>query len=199
MRLLHAGHHDEPVRAYQRGEPATARALRPACRQSLPLHRLSADPRRGAGHLQRRPSIGSPQGRGARAALAALVDDAMSSSATRALFRCAGQRRWRRSMRAFPTRCWSAAPPTSACGSPRCCAIARSSGSGASPGSIDRGRRGSSTSARPYARGRRAAAAELHPDLGEMMRRFGSRRCEPAAPSAAISPMARRSAICRRR
>ena len=52
MRLLHARHRDEPVRRLPfRRACDLLRPLRPARRQSLPLHRLSPDPRRGARDL----------------------------------------------------------------------------------------------------------------------------------------------------
>ena len=55
MRLLHAGHRDEPVRALSAPRAGDARRdLRPARRQSLPLHRLSADRRGGARNLHGR-------------------------------------------------------------------------------------------------------------------------------------------------
>ena len=52
MRLLHAGHRHEPLRAtssQRRDRLDRERGRRPARRQSLPLHRLSSDRRRGAG------------------------------------------------------------------------------------------------------------------------------------------------------
>ena len=55
MRLLHAGHRDEPVRALPRRRAGDARQRqRGAGRQPLPLHRLPADRRRGAGGDRRR-------------------------------------------------------------------------------------------------------------------------------------------------
>ena len=57
MRLLHARDRDEPVRGLPLGSAYELRGpLRPACRQSLPMHRLSPDHCGGHGDLQRRAS-----------------------------------------------------------------------------------------------------------------------------------------------
>ena len=55
MRFLHAWDRHEFVRGLSfRGAPDIQRALRPACRQSLPMHRLSPDHRGRARDLRRR-------------------------------------------------------------------------------------------------------------------------------------------------
>ena len=66
MRFLHARDRHEPVRRLSlRGASDIQRALRPACRQSLPMHRLSPDHRSRARDLQRRgQATGSRRRRG---------------------------------------------------------------------------------------------------------------------------------------
>ena len=190
MRLLHAGHRDEPVRALsaRRARDARQRSATQLagnlcrCTGYRPIVDAGAAIRATASRRSlRRTGRGAARGIGG-----ARRRPAICSSATKALFRRAGQRgdAWPRFTRRTPTRCCSAARPTSACGSPSCCAIrARSSGSGASPGStawrttptaLDIRRRPSRSSARCR------RSAQLHPDLGELMRRFGSAQVRAA-------------------
>ena len=65
VRLLHARNRHEPVRRLPLRRPFDeSEPVRSARRQSLPLHRLPADPRCGARHLQRqRPTTVSPRRR----------------------------------------------------------------------------------------------------------------------------------------
>ena len=127
MRLLHARHRHEPVRALSpaRGGDLPSR-MRRARRQSLPLHRLSADHRCGAGDLRRqaRRPFRRRDRRARRGAGGAGRRPRSVRRRRRRLLRRAGERSLaRRALRPHSRApCWSAARPTSACGSPSSCA-----------------------------------------------------------------------------
>ena len=94
--------------------------------------------------------------------------------------------------------------PTSACGSPSSSATCRRSSHSARSPSCDRDRghrrrADRSAPASRYAEADAASRARIDPDLGELLRRFGSCRSATPARSAATSPTARRSATRRRR
>ena len=155
---------------YHQREAATyAERVRRARRQSLPLHRLSADHRRGAGDLRRQ--AGRPLRRNDRRARRGAGGARRRARSLRRRRRTPSSPRRRAKPRsprftpAIPARRWSAARPTSGCGSPSSCATSsRSSGSAASPDST-RSRRGAT----------RCASAR-------------ARRCNDAAPHLAATP-----------
>ncbi len=192
---------------YQDGARPVSREAVNDCarRQSLPLHRLPADRRRGAAtpaprragrRLRARPPTlrgrCSPRSPTAR----------MSSSATPTRFFAApasedvARRALRRASRRRPS---SPARPMSGCGSPRaCCRSTRSSGSAASracdaieeDGGRARHRRDGEPTRDAY---RRARGASI-PISANSCAASARRRCAPPARSAATSPTARRSA-----
>ncbi len=141
MRLLHAGHRHEPVRALSR---APSRDLRRASARrwreisaAAPATSRSSTPRwrparasRPTASRRERPSAARRWRRSSTGATSSSATRAPSSPRPRA------RRRSPISTRATRKRSCSAGRPTSACGSPSSCAIpGRSSGSAASRGS----------------------------------------------------------------
>ena len=113
--------------AYHSGQPHDLRgALRPACRQSLPMHRLSPDHRGGPGDLQRRASrpFRRDVSRARRGARRSRRPQGRVRRRRSGLLRRSGEPRirWRRSMRVFPTRPSSAGRRMLGSGSPSNCA-----------------------------------------------------------------------------
>ena len=186
VRLLHARHRDEPVRPLPGPRPArdARRRSTTARRQSLPLHRLPADRRRGA----RRPAASRPPTASARARAASLAPPRGLRRRPRPLRR---RRRSASSPRpasedcprrpaatAIPTRCWSRGATdvglwvTKALHDPaRIIWLGRVAGLDA----IEDGCRSGRVRRHGVARARRGGprAASIA-DLGELMRRFGS-------------------------
>ena len=113
--------------AYHSGQPDdVCGALRPACGQSLPLHRLSPDHRGGARDLRRRAcrpfrcDVRRAR-RGARRASPIIGTSSLATRRPSSRLRRVSIR-WRRSMRAFRTRRSLAGRPTLGSGSPSNCA-----------------------------------------------------------------------------
>ena len=167
--------------------PARGRRRTPACATRSPATSAAA-PAIGRSSTRRwrpatasRPTASPPRPPSAPRRLAALADGRdLFVGDGRAFFAAPASEASLAALyaRLSPRACWSAARPTSACGSPSSCAISqRSSGSAASPGST-RSRRASDAlriGARATLQHAAPHLAALHPDLGELMRRFGSR------------------------
>ena len=181
MRLLHAGHRDEPVRPVSRrpaGDPR--RRQRCARRQSLPLHRLPTDRRRRARGLHAPPQdafiaqAATPRQRSRRSTTArtssSATSDAFSPRRRASRARDALRGASRRDARRRRDRCRARGSPSS-CATLHKIDLARPR---AGPRRIDETPEAALASARPSATcAPSARSAALDPDLGELMRRFG--------------------------